>query len=329
MIKNEIYDQPDIARKVSNTKIPDLGKYKKIFIIANDYSYNSGLVGKYLIEKYRDIPVDVEYSSEFLSKKAFLNEDTLVMTISHNSNESIEKINNIAKDNGCDTLGIFNNIDNLVSSKFDNIIYTGIDEDSIISGYTAQLEVLAMMACSLAKNNSNVKNLKEITRFLIDIKRLPLSIKQVLDLNETFIEIANDIYDKKNIFVIGKGIDYATSKEGALKLKEIAHVPCEALTSEELKTSLVDTDNSVIGIISNNDNKDSTINRLNKLKSTGANVIYITNRGVEEDGNFYTKKIVLPETSPLLQPIVNSIALQLIAYNISLLDKPKDLKKEF
>ena len=338
-MKKEIFEQPDVMRKAANNVIPDLTKYKRITIVACGSAMHAGLVGKNLIEEYGNIPVNVEIASEFRYKKLFLDKDTLVVAISQSGEtaDTLEAVK-IAKQHGCDTLGIINVKESSIAREVDNVLYTNAGSEIAVAttkGYTSQLEILSMIAYALSKNNTDVNSLKSINRFILDIKRLPLIMKQVLERDKEFQSIANDIYNKKDIFFIGRGIDYAVAMEGSLKLKEISYIHSEAYPAGELKhgtISLIEDSTPVIGIVTDEKIADKTISNLKEVKSRGANVIFITNKANDKDGDFYDKKIVLPDTNPLLQPIVNVLPLQLIAYNVAKLnncdiDKPKNLAK--
>lgn len=338
-MEKEIYEQPDVMRKAANNRIPNLNKYNKIVIVACGSAMHAGLVGKNLIEEYGNIPVDVEIASEFKDKKVFLNKDTLVIAISqsgetHDTLEAVRK----AKKAGCDTLGIINVKESSIANEADTVIYTNVGEEVAVAttkGYTSQVAILALIAHDLAKTNADAMKLKEFSRFLLDIKRLPMIMKQALDINDEYKQIANDIADKNDIFFIGRGIDYSVAVEGSLKLREISYLHSEAYPGGELKhgtLSLIDKGTPVFGLVTDKKVADSTIKDLKEAKDKGANVILITTRDFDIDSNVYDKKITLPSINPLLQPIINVIPFQLIAYDVAKIkncniDKPKNLTK--
>ena len=335
----EINEQPDVIKKTSDITVPDLSKYKRISIVACGSAMHAGLIGKNLIEKYGNVPVDVEIASEFRYKKLFLDEDTLVIAISQSGEtaDTLEAVK-IAKRSGSDTLGIINVKESSIARECDNVLYTSAGSEIAVAttkAYSAQAEILSIIAYTLAKNCKDSKDLKEITEFLSDLKKLPVIMQEVLDDDKKYEEIANNIYDKNDIFFIGRGIDYALSMEASLKLKEISYLHSEAYAAGELKhgtISLIENGTPVIGIVTDKHIAEKTISNLKEVKSRGANVVYITTNNLDKKGDFYTKKLVLPEVNPLLQPLVNIIPLQLIAYNTAKLnecdiDKPKNLAK--
>ena len=196
-------------------------------------------------------------------------------------------------------------------------------------------KILSKIAYSLAVNTKDSSTLKEIKNYMEDLKSLPIIMQEVLDNEEEYKQIAENIYKNKDIFFIGRGIDYALAMEGSLKLKEISYLHSEAYAAGELKhgtISLVEDNTPVIGIVSDQTIADKTISNLKEVNSRGANVIYITTNQINGDGDFYNTKLTLPGVNPLLQPLINVIPLQLIAYHVAKLnkcdiDKPRNLAK--
>ena len=335
----EIYEEPKVLDDTSKVVInKDFSEYKNIVIVACGSAMHAGLVGKYLIEKYGNKKVDVEIASEFRYKKLFLDKDTLVIGISQSGEtaDTLEAIK-IAKKHGCDTLGIINVEESTIAREVDNVLYTKAGSEIAVAttkAYSAQVLLLSMIAYNLAKNNDEYKVKKEIVDFMKDLKELPSVVDNILNTLE-YKEIAKEIYDKNDIFFIGRGIDYALAMEGSLKLKEISYIHSEAYPAGELKhgtISLIDNNTPVIGIVTDKEIYNKTISNLKEVKSRGANVIYITTNNINTIGDFYSKKIVLKEVNPLLQPLINIIPLQLISYEVAKLnncdiDKPKNLAK--
>ena len=338
-MKKEIYEQPDVIKNNIDNNIPDLRGYKKIVIVACGSAFHAGLIGKYLIEEYGNIPVEVEIASEFRYKKNFLDINTLVIAISQSGEtaDTLEAVK-LAKRSGCDTLGIINVEESSIAREVDEVIYTKAGSEIAVAttkGYTSQVEILSKIAYILATNNE-CKYYKNIIRnFMVDLKELPIVMEEVLSNEEEYINIAKDIYKHSDIFFIGRGIDYALSMEGSLKLKEISYIHSEAYPAGELKhgtISLIDEGTPVIGIVTDELISEKTISNMKEVKARGANVLYLTTNTLCKNGDFYNKKIVVPEVNPLLQPLVNILPLQLISYHVAKLnncniDKPKNLAK--
>lgn len=349
-MEKEIYEQPEVLKKMMNEYIDrekndikdgliDLSKYKNITIVACGSAMHAGLVGKNLIEKYGDIPVNVEIASEFRYKKLFIDKDTLVIAISQSGEtaDTLEAVK-IANEKGCDTLGIVNVKGSSIAREASKILYTQAGIEVAVAttkAYFAQITLLSFLAYSLAKNNNDKKILEQISTFLNDLNKLPVQMREILNNKEEYKELANDIYSNEDIFFIGRGIDEAICMEGSLKLKEISYIHSEAYPAGELKhgtISLIDKGTPVIGIVTDESIADKTISNLKEVKSRGANVIYLTTQNLNKDGDFYDKKIIVPNTNFLLQPLLTILPLQLISYYVAKnrncdIDKPKNLAK--
>lgn len=344
----EIHEQPDVIRRmaVSYTRnndiiddMPNLNNYKNITIVACGSAMHAGLIGKNLIETYGNIPVNVEIASDFRSKKLFIDKDTLVIAISQSGEtaDTLEAVK-IAKEKGCDTLGIVNVECSSIARSVSKVLYTKAGPEISVAttkAYSAQVTLLSFLAYSLAKNSMDKDNLNEIKAFFEDLKELPNKMQKILDNEDKLDNIANDIYDKNDIFFIGRSIDYALCMEGSLKLKEISYIHSEAYQAGELKhgtISLIDDDTPVIAIVTDEKIANKTISNIKEVKARGAKVIYITTDAFDKSGDFYSKRIVVPKTNTLLQPLLTILPLQLIAYKVSKLrgldvDKPRHLAK--
>lgn len=346
----EINEQPEVTKKMIDTYIdeenkdiisdmPDLSKYKNITIVACGSAMHAGLIGKNLIEEYGNIPVNVEIASEFRYKKLFIDKDTLVIAISQSGEtaDTLEAIK-IAKEKGCDTLGIVNVNGSSIARSVSKVLYTKAGPEIAVAttkAYSAQVTLLSFIAYSLAKNSNNKDKLNEINSFLSDLNKLPIQMQEILDNEMEYHNIANNIYWNNDIFFIGRGIDYALCMEGSLKLKEISYIHSEAYAAGELKhgtISLIDEGTPVIGIVTDEKIADKTISNIKEVKSRGANVIYITTDELSKDGDFYDIKVTIPKTNKLLQPLLTILPLQLISYYVAKnkncdIDKPKNLAK--
>mgnify|MGYP003292701372 CR=1 FL=1 len=334
----EIYEQPDI---INNTFLPlfefnkeelkekyiDLKKYNKIQIIGCGSAYHVGLIGKNIIEKYCNIPVEVEIASEYRYKKVFFDDKTLAIFISQ-SGETADTLACLRKvnENNIDSLSIINVIGSSIARESKKVIYTKAGCEIAVAttkAYSAQLATLILITLINMENEIN----------LIDVKDLPKLMTEILNCN--FKQIAEFLYKNKNIFFIGRGIDYSLCEEGALKLKEISYIHCQAYAAGELKhgtISLIEKDTPVIAISTDKTLNEKTISNIKEIKARGAKVIYIITKELDMEGDFYNKKIVIPNTSELLQPLLTILPLQLIAYYVAKLnncdiDKPRNLAK--
>lgn len=349
-MEKEIHEQPEVFKKMITEYIDreendikngliDLSKYKNITIVACGSAMHAGLVGKNLIEKYGDIPVNVEIASEFRYKKLFIDNDTLVIAVSQSGEtaDTLEAVK-IANEKGCDTLGIVNVKESSIARETSKVLYTKAGIEVAVAttkAYSAQVTLLSFLAYSLAKKSNDKEVLNHINTFLSDLNKLPVQMREILNNKEEYKELANSIYNNENIFFIGRGIDEALCMEGSLKLKEISYIHSEAYPAGELKhgtISLIDKDTPVVGIVTDEKIADKTISNLKEVKSRGANVIYLTTEILNKDGDFYDKKIIIPDTNSLLQPLLTILPLQLVAYYVAKnrncdIDKPKNLAK--
>ena len=345
----EIFEQPEVFKKtvfkytengikslIEN--MPDFKKYKSIKIVACGSAMHAGMVGKSLIEEYGNIPVDVEIASEFRYKKLFINKDTLVILVSQ-SGETADTLAalEIAKEKGCDTLGIINVLESSIARSSDIVLYTKAGSEIAVAttkAYSAQIALLSLIALNIACSKKLISE-DEIKEILSEIKNLPIKIQSLLDKKDDYKEIAKKIYNKNNIFFIGRDIDYALCMEGSLKLKEISYINSQAYAAGELKhgtISLIEENTPVVAIVTNESISEKTISNIKEVKSRGADVVLVTTESLNKESDFYNEKIVIPNTHKLLQPLLTVIPLQLLSYEIAKLrncniDKPKNLAK--
>ena len=323
-----------IIKKTADIKFNlDISKYKRIIIVACGSAMHAGFIGKYLIEKYDNIPVDVEMASEFRYKKLFLDKDMLVIAISQSGEtaDTLEAIKIVKKEH-IKTVGIVNVKESSIAREVDKVIYTEAGREIAVAttkAYSAQVLVLSMLAYKACKDEILLND------FMDNLRKLPILIDNILDNESDYKEIANIIYNERDIFFIGRSIDYALCMEGSLKLKEISYIHSEAYPAGELKhgtISLIESGTPVIGIVTDKSIAGKTISNLKEVKARGAYVIYVTTKDLYVDGDFYDKKIVLPEISDIFKPLISIVPLQLIAYYTARLNKcdidnPKNLAK--
>ena len=344
----EINEQPKVIENTTNKFIennidsliknmPNFKKYKKIDIVACGSAYHTGLIGKNLIEEYANIPVNVEIASEYRYKKLFLDTNSLVILVSQ-SGETADTLASlrIAKSHGSDTLAIVNVVGSSIAREADNVIYIKAGPEIAVAttkAYSAQLIILSLIALYTAFENNNIDELKLID-YIKEIKNLPNNINSLLN-NNQYQEIAKSIYNNNSIFYLGRKIDYAIALEGSLKLKEISYIHSEAYAAGELKhgtISLIEKDTPVIAIITDLNIADKTISNIKEVAARGARVFIITNEKINSIFNFDYEKVIIPNSSSLIQSNLAIIPLQLIAYETAKLkgcdiDKPRNLAK--
>ena len=323
-------------KKTLLNKMPNFKKYNQIHIVACGSAYHAGLVGKYLIEKYANTKVYVEVASEYRYNKLFFDKKTLVIIISQ-SGETADSLASlrIAKENKIDTLAIVNVYGSSIAREASKTLYINAGCEIAVAttkAYTLQLLMLSFIALAMGIQ----KELIDDSSFE-DIKKYYTKLPQLMhnEIKRDLKNIAKNIYKKNNIFFIGRGIDYALSLEGSLKLKEISYIHSEAYPAGELKhgtISLIEKNTPVIAIVTDENIYEKTISNIKEVVSRGAYVILIISKHLDKEGDFYNEKIVIENTDSLINSLTAIIPLQLLAYNIALLkgcdiDKPRNLAK--
>ena len=286
-------------------------KFKKIDIVACGSAYHTGVVGKYLIESYANIPVNVEVASEYRYKKCFYDKDTLVILVSQ-SGETADTLAALrkAKEDGITTMAIVNVLGSSIAREADYTIYIKAGFEIAVAttkAYLAQLAIFSLISLYLGVTNKVISNdeYEEITN---EINNMPEYIKETIK-DKTYLQIAKKIFNKKEIFFIGRGIDYALCMEASLKLKEISYINSVAYQAGELK-------HGTISLI--------------EVKARGAYVILVTNTKPQE--KFYDELIIIKKIHPIMESILTIIPLQLLAYEVAKnngcdIDKPRNLAK--
>ena len=325
----EIYEENELINNTLNhyfnnnllSSLPDISKYKSIYIVGCGSAYNAGLIGKYYIEKYLDIPVYVELASEFRYKKLFIKENDLVIAISQSGEtaDTIEAVK-IAKERNAKVLGIINTYQSTIARLSDEVIYinAGI-EVAVATTKAYSLQVLYLILLALRNSNIVINNIdKEINTIY----------------NYDYKKYIKHLVNTEHIFFIGRGIDYYLSVEGCLKLKEISYIHAESYAAGELKhgtISLIDKGTPVIAIITDNDIAKKTISNIKEVKARGAHVIIIASDNINIDKEIYDEIISIPYNKYLL-PILSIISMQLLSYYVAKekkcdIDKPRNLAK--
>ena len=312
-----------------------LKNFKKIDIVACGSAYHTGVVGKYLIENYANIPVNVEVASEYRYKKCFYDKDTLVILVSQ-SGETADTLAALrkAKEDGITTMAIVNVVGSSIAREANYVTYIKAGFEIAVAttkAYLAQLAIFSLIALYLGYENKTIKE-KEFNELVKEYNNLPALIKETIN-NDNYSAIADKIYDKKQIFFIGRGIDYALSLEASLKLKEISYINSVAYQAGELKhgtISLIEKDTPVIAISTDETLREKTISNIKEVKARGAYVVYVTNEESQE--KFYDDIITIKKIHPILESILAIIPLQLLSYKVATnnkcdIDKPRNLAK--
>ncbi len=348
----EMYEQPKtitdtLSPRIKNGKIEieelnmtqeQLKNVKKIHIVACGSAYHAGVSGKYVIEKLARVPVEVDLASEFRYRDPILEEGAMVVVVSQ-SGETADTLAALreAKKRGFHVLGIVNVVGSSIAREADNVLYTWAGPEIAVAttkAYSAQLIALYLLAMKLAQAKGTI-DADRMQHLLGCLERLPYQVERLLNTKEQIQKFANRYLAAKDIFFIGRGIDYAISLEGSLKLKEISYIHSEAYAAGELKhgtISLIEDGTLVAAVATQPELYQKTISNIVEVKARGAFVLAVTcedNKGIEKAADYV---IYIPETDPLFANSLAIIPLQLFGYYIAVgrgcdVDKPRNLAK--
>ena len=316
----------------------DIENISQIHIVACGSAWHVGMVAQYVIEDLARIPVRVELASEFRYRNPIIDKDALVIIISQ-SGETADSLAALreAKSRGIKTLGIVNVVGSSIAREADNVFYTLAGPEISVAttkAYSTQLIASYILAIEFAMVRGQI-NQEQYDGFLSELSELPDKIQKIIDDKERLQWFASKQANAKDIFFVGRGIDYAISLEGSLKLKEISYIHSEAYAAGELKhgtISLIEDETLVIGVLTQNGLYEKTISNMVECKSRGAYLMGLTTYGnynIEDTVEFAT---YIPKTDEHFAASLAVIPLQLLAYYVSVakgldVDKPRNLAK--
>ena len=311
---------------------------KKIFIVACGSAYHTGVTGKYVMEGLARIPVEVDLASEFRYRNPILEEGTLVIVISQ-SGETADSLAALreAKSRGITTLGIINVVGSSIAREADNVMYTWAGPEIAVAttkAYSTQLIALYLLSIHFAEVRGKI-SAEQTAGMIEELKRLPEQISMLLSHQTSIQKFANRYLAAEHVFFIGRGIDYAISLEGSLKLKEISYIHSEAYAAGELKhgtISLIEDGRLVVAVMTQPQLFKKTLSNVVEVKSRGAFVMAVTTVGNTEVEKVADYVIYIPETNPYFANSLAIIPLQLFGYYVSIgrgldPDKPRNLAK--
>ena len=346
----EINEQPKAIRETIGTRLNGskvcfdelnfskeyLESLNKIYIVACGTAMHAGLVAKNIIEKLCKIPVEVDIASEFRYRDPLIDNKTLTIYISQ-SGETADTIAalKLAREKGAKTLAISNVIGSSITREADYSIYTHAGPEIAVAStkaYTSQVTMLTLIALYFAEILEK-GNMEKVEALKKDLLKLPEKAEKVLKNTSEIKKFAKRVHKEKDMFFLGRGVDYAVSLEGSLKVKEISYIHSEGYASGELKhgpIALIDTGVTVIATMTDKNLLEKSISNVQEVISRGAKVLAITNQDVENKG--FDTIIKIPEVTTEISPVLSIIPLQLLAYYISTekgldVDKPRNLAK--
>ena len=351
MIK-EIHEQPKAVADTLNSVLHDgvidlsdvglseeeIKNISQIYIVACGSAYHVGMAAQYVLEDLARIPVRVELASEFRYRKPLLDKNGLAIIISQ-SGETADSLAALreAKSKGVRTLGIVNVIGSSIAREADNVFYTLAGPEISVAttkAYSTQLIASYLLAIQFAKVREEITQ-EQYDGLIAELQTLPEKIQKIIDDKERLQWFASKQVNAKDIFFIGRGIDYAISMEGSLKMKEISYVHSEAYAAGELKhgtISLIEDGTLVIGVLTQPELYEKTISNMVECKSRGAYLMGLTTYGnysIEDTADFV---VYIPKTDEHFEASLAVIPLQLMGYYVSVakgldVDKPRNLAK--
>ncbi|MCI8559685.1 MAG: glutamine--fructose-6-phosphate transaminase (isomerizing) [Dorea sp.] len=316
----------------------DIQGIDRIMIVACGSAYHTGVTSKYIFEDLAGIPVEVDLASEFRYRRPILNDKMLVIVISQ-SGETADTLAALreSKRRGVKVLGIVNVVGSSIAREADNVMYTWAGPEIAVAttkAYSAQLIALYLLAMKFACARGQMKE-ELLDKMLSDLRALPSQIEMLLNNKGKIQRFANRYLAAKDVFFIGRGVDYAISLEGSLKLKEISYIHSEAYAAGELKhgtISLIEEGTLVAAVLTQKELYKKTLSNMVEVSTRGAFVLAVTNEGNTEVERFADYVIYIPETNKYFTNSLAIIPLQLFGYYISVgrgcdVDKPRNLAK--
>ncbi len=348
----EIHEQPKVIRDTINSVVKDgnivldefglsdeeVREIQQIYIVACGSAYHVGMAIQYVIEELTSIPVRVELASEFRYRKMPLNKKSLAIIISQSGETADSRAAlTLAKESGIKTLGIVNVIGSNIARDADNVFYTLAGPEISVAttkAYSTQLIAGYLLAMQLSKVRGEITD-ERFAELLAEIQTIPDKVSKILEDKERIQWFAAKFANIHDAFFIGRGIDYAVSLEGSLKMKEISYIHSEAYAAGELKhgpISLIENGTLVISVITQQDLFEKTMSNMVECKSRGAYIMGLTTYGnysVEDNADFTA---YIPKTDPLFAASLAVVPLQLMGYYVSVakgldVDKPRNLAK--
>ncbi len=351
----EMYEQPKAVRDTispANPRIKDnkieieelnmtdeeIRAIKKLYIIACGSAYHAGVTGKYVLEGLARIPVEVDLASEFRYRDPIYEENTMAIVISQ-SGETADSLAALrdAKAHNVKVLGIVNVVGSSIAREAESVMYTWAGPEIAVAttkAYSAQLIALYLLAMKFAYVRGQIDD-AQLQELIKDLQRLPDQIELLLNNKEKIQRFANRYLASKDVFFIGRGIDYAISLEGSLKLKEISYIHSEAYAAGELKhgtISLIEEGTLVAAVLTQDTLYKKMISNIVEVRTRGAFVLAVTNEGNTEVEKTADYVIYIPQTNSYFTNSLAIIPLQLFGYYVSLgkgcdIDKPRNLAK--
>lgn len=349
----EIYEQPKGIHETLNRRLnkegiieldgikitkEDLERINKVYIVACGTAYHAGLVGKYAIEKFAQIPVICDIASEFRYRDPFIDENTLFIAVSQ-SGETLDTLAALreAKRKGARILSIVNVVGSSVSRESDDVFYTWAGPEIAVAStkaYTTQLTAMYMIALHMGLTKDALSR-ERYDEIITEIGKMPEKVQKILDNYVITQQLADTQFNNESVFFMGRGLDIDVANEGSLKLKEISYINSFAIAAGELKhgtIALIEDDTLVVALATQDRLYEKMLSNIKEVKARGAYVVAIAKEGNKEVEKSADTVIYIPDTMDELTPILSVIPQQLFSYYVAVargcdVDKPRNLAK--
>ena len=319
-------------------KDEELANIERVYIVGCGSAYHVAMAAKYVLEDMTQVPVEIDIASEFRYRNPILVKNSLVVIISQ-SGETADSLAalRLAKEKGVAVLGVVNVVGSSIARESDHTLYTYAGPEISVAttkAYSTQLIAMYLFAMRLAQVKGLLSE-EECAKMIAELNELPAKIQKILDDKERIQWFASKYANAKDMFFLGRGLDYAISLEGSLKMKEISYIHSEAYAAGELKhgtISLIEDNTLVVGVLTQSNLYEKTISNMVEVKSRGAYLMGLTtygNYGIEDTADF---SVYVPKTDPHFATSLAIIPLQLLGYYVSVakgldVDKPRNLAK--
>ncbi|MGH4118247.1 glutamine--fructose-6-phosphate transaminase (isomerizing) [Clostridium sp.] len=337
MTSRIVLGQPISLDKINITK-EQIKNLNKIYIVACGTAYHAGVVGKYVIEKLARIPVEIDIASEFKYRDPIMDENTLMIIISQ-SGETADTMSalRLAKSKGARVIAVTNVVGSAASREADDVLYTWAGPEIAVAStkaFVTQLIAMYIIALFFAQNKETL-SINEIEEIKAAMLELPEKAEEVLKNKETVQKFTAKNYMHKDMFFIGRGLDYAIALEGSLKLKEISYIHSDAYAAGELKhgpIALMEEGTIVIALATQEALFDKMVSNIKEITTRGAKVFAFASEGHTEIEEAVYSATYIPKVIDILAPVISVIPLQLLSYYMAIqkgcdVDKPRNLAK--
>ncbi len=332
------FEPPDVYLDHLNLSAGEVISLERIIIVACGTAWHAGLVGKFLIEELAQVPVEVDYASEFRYRHPLLRQNMALVAVTQ-SGETVDTLVSMesAREKGIKAIAIVNVVGSQASRMADGVIYLQAGPEIGVAStkaFTSQLAALYLLALHLGKRRGVLSD-EQLLVHIQELSQLPQLVSEALSLEPEIHRLAHAYYQRSDFLYLARGINYPIALEGALKLKEISYIHAEGYPAGEMKhgpIALIDENMPVVVIAPQDKVHDKVLSNIEQVKARNGSVIAIANEGDADVAGKADHTLFIPKASPYLTPILAAIPMQLLAYHIAVrrgcdVDQPRNLAK--